>query len=425
MLRPLRWLLGNLSALLLALVLAVAVWFSAVTAADPNVERIRTASIEIIGKDANMLIIGSVPSQVNITLRAPTSVIDKLISSENAVRAWVDLSALEAGTHEIEIHTYIDTTFGPVRQIQLVPNNATVVLEPLATQTFPVKLEEKGEPAIGYQKGLATHYPSSVTVSGPLSLVSQVDVVQATLDISDVIETIKTEIILQALDASGQAVIGVTIIPNQVSVAQPISLQGGYRNVVVRVVTTGQVANGYKLTNISVSPPNVVVFSTDPKLVNDLPSFVETIPLDINGVEDDIDTRLALDLPAGISVVDDQSILVQVSIAAIEGSIRISLPVTIIGLTPSLIAQISPGYVDVILTGPVPGLVNIISTDIRLVVDLKGMVIGTYQVVPVVDVLPQHLQVESILPSMVEVIISEAPTPTPTPTPAPTITPKP
>jgi hypothetical protein len=55
-------------------------------------------------------------------------------------------------------------------------------------------------------------------------------------------------------------VTGVNISPAQVSVRKAISQRGGYRNVVVKVIVDGQVARGYRVTNISVFPPAVTVF---------------------------------------------------------------------------------------------------------------------------------------------------------------------
>lgn len=416
----LRWLVSNFGALLLAFVLAVVVWVSAVMEADPNVERLRSVPLELVGLDSDMLLVGNVPAQVSITLRAPTSISERIANAPQAVRAWIDFSGLGAGAHEVVVHVHINESFHPVRLLTQNPQQVTVTLEPLAARSFPVKLEVSGEPALGYQKGLPSRNPTFVMVSGAQSWVSQVQTVRAVLNVTDASETIKTNLSLYALSADGQPVFGVTLTPDKVAVTQPISLQGGYRNVVVKVVTTGQVAHGYKLTHISVSPPNVIVFSTDPRLVNELPSFVETAPLDLSGAEDDIDTRLALNLPAGISVMNDQSVLVQVSIAAIESSLRLSLPVTVIGLTPILAAQVSPDSVDVILAGPTPLLNQIRATDIHLVVDVKGLAVGTYQLAPQVDILPERVRVESMMPVMVEVTVMEAPTPTLTPTATPT-----
>jgi len=240
------------------------------------------------------------------------------------------------------------------------------------------------------------------------------------MDISGATETIDRDIALVAVDQNGEPVSGVTITPLDVSVIQPIFLQGGYRNVIVRVVTTGQPANGYKLTNITVSPLNMVVFSSDPQLVNDLPGYVETEPVDLTDAVDDIDTYVVINLPEGVTMVGEQFVLVQVSIAAIEGSLTMSLPVIPIGLLPIHTAVISPESVDVILSGPVPVLDTLTPDDIRVIVDVSDLELGTYQLEPIVDVIPDRIVVEAVLPSTVEVEIIIAPTPTPTTTPAAT-----
>ncbi len=417
---PLRWFISNFSTLLLAFALALVVWISAVTAADPNIERTRVVSLEIVGLDPDMLVVGTAPTQVRVVLEAPTSVMDSLNSSENAVIAWVDVAGLDPGTYELEVQTQINPTFQPVRSKQVIPEFVTLKLESLITRTFPVNLEINGEPSVGYLKGTPRFSPTSVTVSGAASLVSQIAEIRASLDISAAIETITRDLPLIALDSSGAPVSGVTISPPEINVTQPIILQYGYRNVIVRVVTEGQPANGYKLTNITVSPLNVVVFSSDPQLVNDLPGYVETEPIDLSGAEDDVDVYVGLNLPPGISIVGDPFVLVQVSIAAIESSLTFTVPVTPIGLLPTRAALIEPSTVDIILSGPLPILNELEPSDIRVVVDVTDLEVGTYQLELRVDILPERLQVESILPSTVLVEIIVAPTPTPTITPGPT-----
>ena len=419
---PVRWLVSNLSTLLLASVLAVVVWISAVTAANPNVDHIRPVPLEIVGLDPDMLVVGNVPTQVRVNLEAPSSVMDSMSASENAVQAWVDVSGLEPGTHDLEVQVQVNESFRPVRIGAVVPDIVSVTLEPLLTRTYPVDLEVTGEPAVGYQKGALSYEPSSVIVSGAASLVTQVEEVQASLDISGAIETVERDVTLQAVDQKGEPVSGVNITPVEVSVTQPIFLQGGYQNVIVRVLTTGQPANGYKLTNITVSPLNVIVFSSDPQLVNDLPGYVETEEVDLSGAEDDFDTYVAINLPEEVSVVGDQFVLVRVSIAAIEGSLTMSLPVTPIGLLPIHAALVSPETVDVILSGPVPILDTLTPDDVRVVVDVSDLDVGIYQLEPQVDVIPDRVEVEALLPSTVAVEIIIAPTPTPTSPPAPALT---
>lgn len=422
---PLRWFVSNLSTFLLAFALAVVVWISSVTETDPNVERIRTVPLEVVGLDPNMLLVGNIPTQVRVTLRAPRSVSDRLASVENAVQARVDVTGLGPGSHELEVQVHVNPSFRPVRKVLISPDVVTLTLEPLISRTLPVNLEVTGNPSLGYQVGDPIREPAFVTVSGPNSAVSQVEEVIAILDITDATSTIRAELPLQALDEQGNPVSGVTISPNEVTVTQPVTLQGGYRNIVVRVETTGQPESGYRLNNVSVSPPNVVVYSSDPQLVNDLPSFVETEVIDLTGAEDDLEYYVNLNLPEGISVVGDQRVLVQISISAIEGSVQLSLPVTPVGLLPTLAAEISPETVDVILSGPIPVLNRMTTSDSRVVVDLRGLDLGVYAIEPEVDVLPERVQVESIQPATVEVTIIVAPTATPTSavTPTPRATP--
>lgn len=419
----LRLLFSNLSTLLLAFALAVVVWISSVTETDPNVERIRTVPLEVVGLDPNMLLVDEIPTSVRVTLRAPRTVSDRLASVDNAVQARVDVTGLAPGTYELEVQVSVNPSFQPVRRVQTNPDVVTLTLEPLVSETLPVNLEVTGSPALGYQVGDPVRDPAFVTVSGPDSAVAQVEEVHAILDITDATSTIRAEVSLEALDAQDSPVSGVTVSPNEITVTQPVTLQGGYRNIVVRVETNGQPESGYRLNNVSVSPPNVVVYSSDPQLVNELPSFVETDVVDLTGAEDDLEFFVDLDLPEGISVVGDQRVLVQISISAIEGSVQLSIPVTPLGLLPTRAAEISPETVDVILSGPIPILNRMTSLDSRVVVDLKDLDLGVYPLEPEVDVLPERVRVESIQPSMVEVTVIVAPTATPTSAFAPTATP--
>jgi YbbR domain-containing protein len=159
----------------------------------------------------------------------------------------------------------------------------------------------------------------------------------------------------------------------------------------------------------------VIVFSSDPRLVEGLPGYIETQPLDLTGAEEDIETFLELKTPAGVTVVNDQKVLVQVSISPIESNLRIAVPIEVIGLTPGEIALVSPELVDVILSGPVPVLDGLKPGDIRVVVDINGRVDGVYQIDASVSHLPNRLQIESIQPTSVEVTIGPEPTPTVTP----------
>src|SRR5258706_4787694 len=115
-----RWFAKNIRTFLLALVLAAAVWISAVTSADPDEVNIypNPIPLEIIGQDPALIITGNLPSNVEVKLRAPHSVWEQLTTQENSIQATLDLSGLSAGPHMVNIQLRIS-----VRTYQIVLQN--------------------------------------------------------------------------------------------------------------------------------------------------------------------------------------------------------------------------------------------------------------------------------------------------------------
>ncbi|MEA3440628.1 MAG: CdaR family protein [Chloroflexota bacterium] len=411
---PLKWTARNISALLLAFILAVIVWVSAVVTSNPNIEETsRPIPIEILGQDPNLLLMGEPQSSVRLTIEAPTSIWNQLNENPDLMKAWVDLSGLGAGDHDLKVNVLIDGS--PLRLIRVDPAEMNVRLETLLTKEIPIDLIVNGEPPLGYKKETPQMNPGEVQISGPQSAVSKVFQAKVVLDIAGASQTVTSSVPIDILDENGAPVTGVSINPNQAAVTQPISLLRGFRNVAVKVVTLGQVANGYRLSNITVTPPTVTVSSADPLVINELPGFVETLPIDISDLTDDIEVNVGLNLPEGITLVRDPSVLVQVNVAAIESSLSIPLPVEILGLPPGLQASISPASVDIIVSGPIPILDTLSPASFRMVIDLTNMDPGIYQITPILDLIPNQVQIESIIPERVEVLITIAPTTTPVP----------
>jgi YbbR domain-containing protein len=421
-----RWFASNLRIFLLALILGVAVWVSAVSAADPDQERPfpRAIPIEIVGQDSSLILTNEVPQTMNLSLRAPRSVWEDLVTEDDSVRAILDLTGLGAGEHSVNLKVQVAKR--PVQIVLTNPNSVTVDLESFDSRPLDVTLSLMGQPAAGYQAGEATMEPKQVIVSGPASLVKDAVRARAAVNLDGVRESITDQAVpVQILNSKNEIIKELTLNPETVQVNVPISLQGGYRDLAVKVIVNGQQAPGYRLENISVFPPVVTVVSKDPKLVSALPGVVETQPLDLQDAKEDISTRLALDLPEGVTLIGPQTVQVQVSITPIQNSIKLSnLLINIVGLTEGLSAQYDPQTVDVILSGPVPVLETLTAQDVRVTVDVSGLEIGSYQIIPKVD-RPANVTIESILPGTVEVILSPAGTATVTPFPTRTLTPTP
>ena len=404
----------NLPTFLTAFLLAITIWIMAVNSNDPVDKQTfpQGIPVEVIGQDEELVITNEVPSQVTVSLSAPVSMWETLIDSPELVHAYIDLNGLQEGTHELEVHVEVDAR--PVKVETIAPSEIEVILEPLYSKYYEIQLVQPSQPAVGYEAGDPEMDETHATVSGPASRMEKVTEVRAILDVSQANQDIDRDITLAAYDNNGVIVEGVTIEPAQVHVSMPITQRGGYRNVTVKAIVTGQVASGYRLTNITVSPLTVTVYSANPGVVNDLPGYVETQPLNITGADEDITESLPLNLPAGVSVVGESTIKIAVTVSAIQGSITINnSTIELIGLNPEYVVTISPETVDVILSGPLPTLDELNASDVRVILDLSELTPGTYQLNPRVELDIPELLVESILPETIEVVIGIPPTATP------------
>jgi YbbR domain-containing protein len=410
-----RSLARNIRTFLLALILGVSVWVSAVSSADPNEEHPypKPIPLQIIGQDPSLVITNDLPSTVEVSLRAPRSVWESLTSHEDSVRAVVDLTGLSAGEHTVTVQITIAT---PPYQIVLTnPTTVNVHLESIDTKTFPLVLSLTGQPAAGYQAGDASMNLKEVAVTGPKPILDQVAKTRVVVKLDGIRDSIDESLQIQVVDQQNKGLKGLTINPESVHVSIPISLQGGFRDVAVKVIVEGQQAPGYRIENISVFPPVVTVFADNPELVNNLPGVVNTQPLDLTDRREDVSTRLALDLPNNITIVGSKTVQVQVGISPIQTSLTLSnQPITIIGLSEGLSAKVSPEAVDVIISGPAPILDSLTAKDITVAVDCKDLGAGIYQLEPKVIPKADNILVESILPSTVEVDITLPASPTPT-----------
>ncbi len=404
--------LKNLPTFLTALVFALAVWIFAVTQADPTETRAypRLLEMEIIGLDPSLMITNDINDQVSLSVRAPSSVLAQLENNSNLINVTLDLSGLSTGVHNLK--PQVNIGLSPAEVVQLNPSTVFVNLDSIITENFIVEIETIGNPAIGFEINEPEVSEDEILVSGPQDVVESVAKVVGEVNIVDVSENIERTIDLRAIDAAGNRVEGIRLNPNSIRVIIPVVQRGGYRTVVVKIVTSGQIAAGYRLTNIFAMPPTVTIYSSNPSLVEGVPGFIETIPINLNGANENLEIRVALNLPQGINVVGSQNITVQVGLEPIESSINFaSIPVATQGLADGLSASISPESVDVFLSGPLALLEQLDPSELNVIIDLTDRGPGTYQLAPEVVLDDININVDAILPNTMEVTITNGTSP--------------
>lgn len=405
--KTLRWIVKFLPTLFTSLILAIIVWVSAVSSADPNEEREYSTPIPVtvLGLDPDLVITGQLEDEIKVTIRAPRSIQERLATNPNAIHAFINLSGLKAGEHTLEPQIAID--FSPTRVTAFSPSEITLKLENILNKEVPVEIRQTGSLPIGYEAGEMIVSHSTAVVIGPESQVVKVDRAVASIDLTNAITNISRQVELKALDSRGVIVGGINLTPPQVNVEIPITQLGGYRNVFVKIVTTGQIAQGFYLTGILADPPTITIYSTDPELAANMPAFIETIPLNLNGANESFEKEVSLNLPEGIVVVGDQQVRIQVSIAAIQSSLLLTgIPVEVVNLGQGLKAKLSPDRVDIYVSGPLYLLDKLNAADIIVRLDLANKTPGTYQLIPTVTLADDAINLDSILPASIEVVIS-------------------
>ena len=404
--RVFRWLGSNFASLLLSLFLAIVIWTSAVTSANPNVEAEFTIPFEVFQQASDIAVVDTLPEIVTVKILAPESIVQQL-EQENPLTAYIDMTDIKAGNYRFPVNINIPDQINPIRILEQNPKNLELKVSNLISRPFPITILVEGEPAIGYQTSGLDWEAASAIAKGQENNIKEVIEVVGVLDISDASGTVSSDVKLEARNNNDEFVDGVTLNPETVRVNQSISLQGGYRNVAVNVTTVGVVEPGYRFTSITPAPPTVMVFSEDPQLVGGLPGYVNTKPLDLTGADNYLETILELDLPNGVTVVGDPTVLVQVNVTALETNMLISREIEVIGLLPGLSAEVSPPQVSVRVSGPVPVLDNLTLRDIRVVVDLTNLASGVHTLTPTIEILPTDVILEDTSPTTVEIVIME------------------
>jgi YbbR domain-containing protein len=408
---------------LLSVALAILVWFVAVSGQNPFEQQTLPDPVPVsltnLGPD--LLASGPRPGVTNVTLRAPRSVWQTLSSDQ--VSVFADLSGLGPGQHEVALQV-VTEGLQATSVLRLNPAVITVDLETSRTRTVAIQVERTGEPAQGFLAGPTVLSRDTATVSGAASLVDRVSYVAGTINLAGSRQSLNQSIDLIPVDVNGDRVIGVMLEPDQVRVRADIAQRAGYRDIAVSINYTGQAAPGYSVVSVNVSPAVITVASSDPELVDDLPGFVRTELINIEGATENIIQRIALDLPEGISVQGEPAVTVQFSITPLNSTVQLQVPIRDANLQAGFNARFQPETVTVFLAGPLPVLNALKADDIIVTADLQGLGLGTSRVPLTIALLPDGVTSTSDLPE-VDVIIARGapPTRTQTPTRAPTQTP--
>ncbi len=410
---------GQLSSLVIALVFAIIVWGVATDKENPSRLALYPDQlpIEIVNRADGLMVFQQTVDKVRVTLRAPQANWDALRPTSFSVTA--DLQGLDAGSQQVQLQVRVSDP--RVSVVEIDPKTVGIRLERVKSRDFDIRSDVLDAVPLGYIYQAPVLTPAQVTISGPAILVDQVTEVSADVYLRGTKTLVEREVTVQARDAQGNPVLGVTITPPTTMVKVQVEQRVGYKDVSIKTVLKGTVAPGYWVSNILVSPTTATI-AGNPDVMAKIAGYIETVPIDVNGATADLSKKATLSLPEGVSVLNNEGVTVQVSVTPILGGQTIRRKVSLQGLRRGATATVSPDTVEVILSGPLPSLQALTADDIQITLDVTGLASGTHQLKPRVSQIPGALRVQNLVPDTIQVIVVD---PTPTATASPSITPSP
>ncbi len=395
---------------LLSVLLAICLWAGLILQ-DPTLTRERRftdVSISVTGQDTlqrnGMIVLSGLEDESlkleSFRAQVPQRSYDSVTASNYNPR--IDLSRItETGEQEVKVMFSTSATFGTVEGA--TPDTFNIVVDEYVTNyRIPVTLNITGEYPEGFYAATPIVEPSTISVSGPKTLVDQVAGGCANLNLDSLSEragATRMALPLYFVDAEGNPI-------------ESSLLEAGSANTVLRTVTVeqrlyeskevevtglaltqGEPAEGYVIKSITTTPSIVQAAGSEEALATVEQLFTES-PINVSGAKETFTTEVRLRRPSELVYLSTNSVTVCVEIEPIMvlrtfENVRIQTT----NLPDGLRATLSPKNLNVTVTGPMLEVKALRSSLIKVIIDAAGLEAGehTLPVEVVLDSNDAHL----------------------------------
>ena len=252
----------NFGLKLLAVIISCGLWFVVNNITDPRIEKpFNNIPVEIINADmvtseGKVYEVLDDTNVVNVTVVGKRSVLNYI--SKDDIKAVADMSKLtfmntvgievssSRNNSELEFRTNIDNVklaIEDMKRVQMIINTATV-----------------GQPAEGYVVGSVTASQNIVRLSGPESLINQIDHVDAMANIDGYSSDINTSVELKLYDADGNEIKSSSIKMNIATINVAVTILAT-KEVPLSFTVADEPAEGYVVNGEVISVPETVTLA--------------------------------------------------------------------------------------------------------------------------------------------------------------------
>ncbi len=301
---------------ILAFVFAFLLWLVVVNIDDPTQTRTFTSVVTVTNEDVlksagKLYSIKDGVNTVSFRVTAKRSIIEKLSPSDFS--AVADMNNLE--NEERVPVTITAKSYSNYVTISSKQNYLYVVLEDETTERFVISAQTSGNAEADLEVEEVTCSPTVITVTGPDDIVSSIDRVEATANITGVTEDFTESVIPKFYDASGEQVDAkeLTLSVSTVDVSVHFN---STKTVDIVVKTSGTLAADLTLGSITTDPTSVMVIG-EASALNNVSSI--TIPesvINLSNITGSFVTTVDISsyLPDGVTLTEGTSSKVTISV---------------------------------------------------------------------------------------------------------------
>ncbi|MEE4243531.1 MAG: CdaR family protein [Desulfopila sp.] len=238
----------------ISLCLAVMLWYF--VGGEDVVEKNITVPIEVINLPSDLIISNKYKRDIDVTVRGPRSLIVEMGKSQEARQ--IDLSKATPGTKVEEISVASVPVSRGVEVLRVQPSSIILSLDKLIKKEIQINAVTTGSVMPGYVLQNLQIDPKSITIAGPQTILSRVDVLKTVpININGLSESVQLQIPLE-LDAILVDLIGETSVTADLTIGYD-SVEKTISKVPVSVVVGGFLQE--------VKPPVVSVTLKIPKMI--------------------------------------------------------------------------------------------------------------------------------------------------------------
>lgn len=280
---------------LLCLIAACALWVYVMNEQNPQVENTYTVPVETRNLDRS-LVATNVPSTVKVKVRMSRS--DMIYMRSDNIKAYVDLTGVTDGDYpNTPIHVSVP---GDESVVSVTPKTFDLNVDTYAVKTLPANVQIFGTPETNFSVESKKVTPDTITIAGSSAMISKADRAVVSVNIAGKEKSFTEFDSVNILDADGNTVTGLDIMPSQVKVAVKMKEATKLGNLPVRIDTKGEPAKGYKVGRITITPPVATI--TAPISFFSGNKTLDLDPIDVTGASADIHQVVNVNVPSGGSV---------------------------------------------------------------------------------------------------------------------------